>query len=84
MEHEQERRAKAAESNHKVKDCPRRVIPCEEYMAHREARKKTLTIAKLTSQEGPEEDWDDEPLCPPQDPPPGARSVLPSQEDEWR
>ena len=31
-----------------------------------------------------EENWDDEPLCPPRSPPLGARSILPPKEEEWR
>ena len=46
MKHERERRAKAAELNHRANDFPRRVIPYEEYMTHREAGKNALTVAK--------------------------------------
>ena len=33
---------------------------------------------------GEEEDWDKEPPLPPQGTPPGARSMAPSQEEEWK
>ena len=65
MECEHERKSKAAELNHRANDCPRRVIPFEEYVAHREAGKKALTAAKSTSLGEPVVNWDDEPLCPP-------------------
>ena len=60
------------------------MIPYEEYVAHRTAEKKTFTATKLTSQNGLEEDWDDEPSCPPRGTLPGVRSTLPSLENEWR
>ena len=41
-------------------------------------------VTKLTSQNELEENWDDEPLCPHRSTLSGARSALPSQEDEWR
>ena len=61
MEHEHERRAIVAESNHKANNCPRRVIPYEEYVAHRADQKEASTAAKSTSQEESEENWDGEP-----------------------
>ena len=33
---------------------------------------------------GEEEDWDEEPPLPPRETPPGAKSMAPSQEDEWK
>ena len=57
--------AKAAKLNHKVDNCPRRVVPYEEYVAHRAAEKKALTATKLTSLNELEEDWDDEMPCSP-------------------
>ena len=50
-------------------------------MAHREAERRVLTASKSTS--GEEENWDEEPQLPPQETPPGAKSMAPSQEDEW-
>ena len=79
---EHERRAKAAESNCRVEDCPRRVIPYKEYAAHKAAEKKTSTATKLTLKSNEEENWDDEPLCPPRSTPLGARSVLPPKKEE--
>ena len=70
--------------NHRVDDCPRRVIPYKEYAARKAAEKKTLTATKLTSKSDEEENWDDELLCPPRSTRPGARSVLLPQEDEWK
>ena len=70
--------------NHRFDDCPRRVIPNKEYAAHKAAEKKTLTATKSTSKSEEKENWDDELLCPPRSTPPDARSVLLSQEDEWK
>ena len=33
---------------------------------------------------GEEENWDEEPPLPPHETPPGAKSMVPSQEDEWK
>ena len=33
---------------------------------------------------GEEENWDEEPPLPPHETPPGAKSMAPSQEDEWK
>ena len=58
------------------------MIPYKEYTAHREAERRASTASKSTS--GEEENWDKEPPLPPQETPPGAKSLAPSQEDEWR
>ena len=65
--------------NHRVDHCPRKVIPYKEDVAHQE---KASTASKLTLED--KENWDEEPLLPPQETQPGARSILPSQEDEWK
>ena len=83
-QHEHERRTKTAQSNHRVGDCPRRVIPYKESAVCKAAEKKTLTVTKSTSRSDEEENWDDEPLCPPRSLPLGARSILPPNEEEWR
>ena len=41
-----------------------------------------MTATKLTSKNDEEENWDDEPLCPPRSMLPGARSMLLPKEDE--
>ena len=48
-------------------------------MAHQE---KVLTASKPTLED--EENWDEEPMLPPWETPPGARPILPFQEDEWK
>ena len=58
------------------------MIPYKEYTACREAQRRVLTTSKSTS--GKEENWDEEPPLPPQEAPPGGKSVVPSQEDEWK
>ena len=58
------------------------MIPYKEYTAHREAERRVLTTSKSTS--GEEENWDEEPPLPPQETPSGAKSMAPSQEDEWK
>ena len=62
---EPERRAKAAKLNHRVDDCPRRVIPYKEYAASKVAEKKTSTATKSTSKNDKEENWDGELPSPP-------------------
>ena len=47
-----------------------KVIPYKEY------------VSKSALEE--EENWDEEPPVPPRETPPGARSMAPSQEDEWK
>ena len=71
-----------AESNSTADTHTKRVIPYKEYMAHREAERRGLTTSKSTS--GEEENWDEEPQLPPPESPPGAKSMAPSQEDEWK
>ena len=51
-------------------------------MAHREAERKASTASKSTL--GEEENWDEEPPLQPRGTPPGAKSMAPSQEDEWK
>ena len=46
---------------------------------HREAEGRVSTASKFTL--GEEENWDEEPPLPPQETPPGAKSMAPSQED---
>ena len=58
------------------------MIPYKEYTACREAERRVLTTSKSTL--GEEENWDEEPQQPPQETPPGAKSMTPSQEDEWK
>ena len=79
---EYERKTRAAESNCRDDPHPKKVIPYKEYAAHKEAERRVLTTSKPTS--GEEEDWDEEPPLPPCETPPGAKSMAPSQEDEWK
>ena len=72
----------AAELNHRVDHHPKKVIPYKEYVAHKADEEKALTASKLTLED--KENWDEEPPLPPQETPPGARPVLPSQENEWK
>ena len=58
------------------------MIPYKEYTAHREAERRVSTTSKSTL--GEEENWDEEPQLPPQETPPGAKSIAPSQEDECK
>ena len=58
------------------------MIPYKEYTACREAERRVSTTSKSTL--GEEENWDEEPQLPPQETPPGAKSMAPSQEDEWK
>ena len=58
------------------------MIPYKEYAAHKEVKRRSLTASKSTL--GEEEDWDAEPPLPPRETPPGASSMAPSQEDEWK
>ena len=70
------------ESNSTADTHIKKVIPYKEYMAQREDERRASTASKSTS-EG-EENWDEEPPLPPRETPPGAKSMAPSQEDEWR
>ena len=58
------------------------MIPYKEYTVHREAERRVLTTSKSTL--GEEENWNEEPPLPPREIPPGAKSMAPSQEDEWK
>ena len=71
-----------AESNSTVDTHAKKVIPYKEYVACREAERRALTASK--SAFGEEENWDEEPPLPPRETPPGARSMVPSLEDEWK
>ena len=57
------------------------MISFKEYKAQKEAGQKALAADKPAPEE---EDWDVEPPLPPQETPPGAGSMAPSQEDEWK
>ena len=59
-----------------------KVISYKEYKAWKEVEQGASAADKSTP-EG-EEDWDAKPTLPPQNPPPGASSMAPSQEDEWK
>ena len=59
-----------------------KVIPYKEYTASREAERRLLTTSKSTS--GEEKNWDEEPSLAPCETPSGAKSMAPSQEDEWK
>ena len=52
------------------------------YKAQKEVEWGAVAADKSTPEE--EEDWDAEPFLPPKDTPPGASSMVPSQEDEWK
>ena len=58
------------------------MIPYKEYTAHREVERRASTTSKSTS--GEEENWYKEPQLPPRETPPGAKSMVLSQEDEWK
>ena len=58
------------------------MISFKEYKAQKEAEQKALAADKFAPEE--EEDWDTDPPQPPQETPPGAGSMAPSQEDEWK
>ena len=58
------------------------MISYKEYKTQKEVEQGALAADKSTQEE--EEDWDAEPSLPPRDPPPGASSMAPSQEDEWK
>ena len=58
------------------------MISYKEYKAQKEVEQGASAADKSTPEE--EEDWDAEPSLPPQDTPPGASSMVPSQEDEWK
>ena len=58
------------------------MISYNEYKAQKEVEQGALAADKSTPEK--EEDWDAEPSLPPQDTPPEASSMAPSQEDEWK
>ena len=80
MEHE--RKTRTAESNYRADPHPKKVIPYKEYAVHKKAERRVLTTSKPPL--GEEENWDEEPPLPPHETPPGAKSMAPSQEDEWK
>ena len=80
MEHE--RKTRIAESNCRADPHPKKVIPYKKYAAQKEAERRVLTTNKPTS--GEEENWDEEPPLQPHETPPGAKRMVPSQEDEWK
>ena len=80
MEHE--RKTRTTESNSRADPHPKKVIRYKEYAARKEAERDVLTTSKPTS--GEEENWDEELPLPPCETPPGAKSIMPSQEDEWK
>ena len=51
-------------------------------MAHKAVEEKALTASKSTLKK--KENWDEEPPLPPQETPPGARPIPPSQENKWK
>ena len=57
------------------------MISFKEYNAQKEAEQKALAADKSTPEE---EDWNVDPPLPPWETPPGAGSMAPSQEDEWK
>ena len=79
MKHE--RKIRTAESNSRADPHPKKVIPYKEYAAPKKAERRVSTISKPTS--GEEENWDEEPPLPPYETLPGAKPMVPSQEDEW-
>ena len=79
---EHERKTRTAELNSRADPHPKKVIPYKEYAACKEAGGRVLTTSKPTLEE--EENWDEEPPLPPHEIPPGAKPMVPSQEDEWK
>ena len=69
------------ESKSAVDVCPKSVISYKEYKAQKEVKQRASAADKSTP--GEEEDWDAESSLPPQETPPGASSMAPSQEDDW-
>ena len=58
------------------------MISYKEYTVQKEVEQRASARDKSTP--GEEEDWDAEPPLPPWETPPGASSMAPSQEDEWK
>ena len=77
-----ERKTRTAELNCRADPHPKKVIPYKEYAAQKEAERGVFTTSKPTSRE--EENWDEEAPLPPHKTLPGAKSMVPSQEDEWK
>ena len=73
---------RTAESNSRADPHTKKVIPYKECTDCREAERRVSTTSKSSSWE--EENWDEEPPLPPQETPPGVKSMVPSQEDEWK
>ena len=65
-----------------VNVCTKSVISYKEYTVWKEVEQRASAADKSTL--GEEEDWDAEPSLPPWETPPGASSMAPSQEDEWK
>ena len=58
------------------------MISYKEYKTQKETEHRASTTDKFTPKKG--EDWDAEPSCQLWETPPGAHSMAPSQEDEWK
>ena len=71
-----------AESNNRAHPHSRKVIPYKDNAAHRAAEGKVSTMSKPTLEE--EENWDEELPLPHRKTPPGAKPLVPSQEDKWK
>ena len=80
MEHE--RKTRTTELNSRADPHLKKVIPYKEYAACKEAERRVLTTSKSTL--GEKENWDEEPPLPLHETPPEAKSMEPSQEDEWK
>ena len=77
-----DKRDQTDESKHADDVHLKSVISYKEYKARKAVEQGASAADKSTPEE--EEDWDAEPSLPPWDPPPGASSMAPSQEDEWK
>ena len=82
MEFEHEGKTGTAESNKRADPHPRKVIFYKEYAACKAVEGKP-SMASKPALEG-EENWDEEPSLLPHETPPGAKPMVPSQEDEWK
>ena len=58
------------------------MISYKEHTTWKEVEQRASAADRSTP--GEEEGWDAEPSLPPQETPPGASSMAPSQEDEWK
>ena len=81
MDVECERKTRTTGLNSRADPHTKKVSSYKEYTAHWEAERRVLTASKSTLGE---ENWDEEPPLPPHETPPGAKSMAPSQEDEWK